>query len=71
VLGLNAKQPRPPRTTPFFRGAKDDNAPTDPTWPTRNEGISEQRLYKMRARRGEGTVKDLTIDPESAVRRTR
>jgi hypothetical protein len=26
-LGLNAKQPLPPRKTPFFRGAKDDNAP--------------------------------------------
>jgi hypothetical protein len=57
---MNAKQPLPPRKTPFFRGAKDDNGATDPTWQSRNEVISEQRLYKLRARRGEVTIKDST-----------
>jgi hypothetical protein len=31
-LGLNANQTLPQRKTPFFRGAKDDNAATDPNF---------------------------------------
>jgi hypothetical protein len=65
-LGLNAKQPLPPRKTPFFRGAKDDDVATDPTWQSRNEFISEQRLYKMRARCGEVTIKDSKCRPGDA-----